>query len=346
VAFYRRGPLHDQLRTAGVAIHYIEKRGRWDIFGAAWSLIAILRQLQGDVIQSYLTPPNVAIALLRPLLPKHSLVWGIRASNMDNSRYDWLRSISVKVERYLSRVPDLVIANARAGLKFCEDTGFRFRRSEVIPNGIDLEAIERSYIGRVAARSAIGIPAEKLVVGLVARLDHMKDHKTFLLAAAEISLRIDDIHFVCVGSGPEALQAELREFAQGLGLEKKVTWLGHRSDVASLLNAFDIATLSSSFGEGFPNALGEAMGAGLPVVSTNVGDALFVVGGEKFIVPPENPRALAAGWQTLFDMGDAKRREVGDSNRERIRSHFSVDAMVRSTESAYLSILGNAKNVA
>jgi glycosyltransferase involved in cell wall biosynthesis len=88
------------------------------------------------------------------------------------------------------------------------------------------------------------------------------------------------------------------------------------------------------------------MGAGLPVVSTNVGDALFVVGGEKFIVPPENPRALAAGWQTLFDMGDAKRREVGDSNRERIRSHFSVDAMVRSTESAYLSILGNAKNVA
>ena len=66
-------------------------------------------------------------------------------------------------------------------------------------------------------------------------------------------------------------------------------------------SAFDVATLSSSFGEGFPNVIGEAMACRRACVVTPSGDSAHVVGDTGIVVEPRNPEALASGWRRMLD---------------------------------------------
>ena len=82
----------------------------------------------------------------------------------------------------------------------------------------------------------------------------------------------------CVGHGPATYRDELMRLAGSLGLADRVVWADETADMKAVYNAFDIATLASAFGEGFPNAVGEAMACGIPVAATDVGDVRSIAG--------------------------------------------------------------------
>jgi glycosyltransferase involved in cell wall biosynthesis len=105
-----------------------------------------------------------------------------------------------------------------------------------------------------------------------------------------------------------------------------VVWAGEIDDVKAAYNSFNIATLSSSFGEGFPNAIGEAMACGVPVVATNIGDAGWIVGELGEVVPPSNPDLLCAGWTRL-----RARVACDPSLREQVRGAIIASCGVEAT---------------
>ena len=160
---------------------------------------------------------------------------------------------------------------------------------------------------------------------------------TFLRAAAGYLQKQPDVQFVCVGQGAVAYQGHLRDLAKTLGIESRVIWTGARTDMTDIYNAFDIATSSSAFGEGFSNAIGEAMACAIPVVATDVGDSRRIVGDSGEIVPIRQPEALAAAWARLRQRM-TQDPQVGAFARARIVENFSVDAMVENTESLLLSV--------
>ena len=229
------------------------------------------------------------------------LAWGIRSSEMDFRCYGIGLRLVVKTCAALSRRPDLVTANAVAGLKSHLRLGYRPRRAEVIANGIDVEQFKPDAGARMAVRSELGIPGEAVVIAHVARVNPMKDHESFLAAMAELP----DLRALLIGP-----------FTENLPKEPNVTPLGRRTDVARLLAAADIVVSSSAFGEGFSNALAEGMACGLPAVATDVGDAALIVGDTGLIVPPRHPDALAAAIRSL--VGKALRR---GRNGEQGRAH-------------------------
>jgi glycosyltransferase involved in cell wall biosynthesis len=208
-----------------------------------------------------------------------------------------------------------------------------------VPNGIDLQAFRADRRSGLGLRRQWGVARDERLIGLVARLDPMKDHGTFLAA---ISAFIDSgctARFVCVGDGPEDYRRVLQADADRRGLAGHLVWAGSQSDMPGVYNALDLATLTSAFGEGFPNVLGEAMACGVPCVATDVGDAAEIIGDTGMVVPKGDPAALAAAWRQALDRLDKEGDLPGARARERIVARFGVETMIERSEALLQRLL-------
>ena len=332
--FYSGGSFEKELREAQVRIRPLNKRGRWDLLGFLVRMILILREERPDVLHGYLFEPNLMTVILKPFFPTIKMVWGIRCSNLDFRNYDWLTRLSCKLNYWLSRFPDAIIANSRAGRKCHVSVEYPAEKMFVIPNGIDTERFRPDPEMRSQIRSEWGIAEHEKLIGLVGRLDPMKDHPLFLEAAAFVAKKRKATRFVCVGSGPEEYQASLQTLAESLGLGERLLWAGTRQDMPAVYNALDILVSSSSYGEGLSNTIGEAMACGVPCVVTNIGDSAWVVGDRGEVVPPKDPLALREAMERLLD----QRPHTPAQIRLRIVERLSVESLVVNTERALLTL--------
>lgn len=323
--FYRRGPLIADVERAGIPLVDLEKSGRWEILKFLVRARGALRLAHADVLYSFLGGANILAAAMRSATPRTKLVWSVRSSDVDLSRYDWLHRLSFRIERLLSGTPDLIIANSHAGRDHAVANGFPLHRIEVVPNGIDTQRFRPNPALRRKQRLAWGLADHQIAVGVLARLDPMKGQEAFLQAAAQVAKLRHDLRFFCVGSGPE--ESRLKRLASGLGIQKEVQFTGAAHDPVASLNGFDICC-SPSLSEGFSNAIAEAMSCGVPCVVTDVGDSAKIVGDLGIVVPPSDPDALAnAILKAVTGLSQAQKKRA----RERIVSNFSVAAMVEGT---------------
>ena len=160
----------------------------------------------------------------------------------------------------------------------------------------------------------------------------MKDYPTFLQAAALIKKRNLKMRFVCVGKGEAKYEKAMCNMATELGLDDVLIWAGRRSDMVAVYNAFDIITSSSSFGEGFPNVIGEAMSCGVPCVVTDVGDSAWMVGEAGLVVSAKDTKALSESWNKMFLLGRPELRQLAAIARQRMANKFCVNVLLDRTE--------------
>ena len=342
MVFYSNGALEADLRGSGVTIRVLDKRGRWDLVRFAFHLARVLRQEQPRVLLCYSGVPNVFAVMLKPFVPGVKIVWGVRASNMHLHRYGWLPLIVSRLASALSRYADLVIANSFAGLAHAVSTGYPRRKIVVIPNGIDINRFVPSAESRARVRQQWGVSAGEKLIGLVGRLDPMKDHQTFLEAASMLARERGDVRFVCVGDGPAVYRQELQGVATRFGLDGRLLWMPGQAHMTDVYNGLDVLCSSSSYGEGFPNVLGEAMACGVPCVVTAVGDSARILGQSRFTVQAGDARALAERLNVLLNSSPDEIAQLAAAGRQRIVGEFSIAQLVRATEHALGSLLSGS----
>ncbi|MDH3786626.1 MAG: glycosyltransferase, partial [Acidobacteriota bacterium] len=300
LTMYDGGALAEELHRLSIPCVSLGKRSRWHLLGLYAGLIKHLRQRSPDAILSYLVAPNILAALSRPFVPRTRLVQGLRASNMDFRFYGGFEEWTFQLGRRLASAADRIIVNSRSGVTFHASQGFPVNRLVCIPNGIDAGRYRFDPQGRVRVRDEWGIDTGTPLVGIVARLDPMKDHLTFLGAASRLIETHPQARFVIVGDGPADYVVRLKASPDALGLADRVQFVGSRDDMASVYSALDVGTLSSRFGEGFPNSVAEGLACELPTVVTDVGDAAWIVDRDDRVVPPESPAALAESWRRIL----------------------------------------------
>lgn len=347
MAFYP-GPLEQELAGSDVQVITLDKGSRWDILGFLRRLTYQVRLARPDVLHGYLDIPNL-LALFLKLFVRARVVWGLRASTIELEHYDWLHRLASKLEKGLSGWADLIIVNSSLGLERHVARGFPRQKTLMIPNGFDTELFKPDRKAGEQLRGAWGVPQPAKLVGIVGRLDPMKDHQNFLRAAALVCRRADDassalgshdthaVRFVCLGDGPADYRNGLKILASDLGLTNKLIWQDATTDVSAVYNALDVL-VSSSRAEGLPNVVGEAMACGLPCVVSDVGDSRWLIGECGVVVPSQNPAALAEGIiRCLADDRD----ELGRKARARIIENFSTQKLATLTEQAIVSLAGS-----
>ena len=218
--FYPGGALEQDLRDADIRVYGVDKRGRWDIARFAVRLIRLLRRLDPNIVYSYLPTANILAALFKPQTSGASIVWGVRASNVDTDRYDLVTRLTYRLQGMFAKRADLIVSNSHAGRDHAISQGMPGERLIVVPNGIDGRRYRPDNSGRRHVRAEWGLADDDVLVGVVGRLDPMKGHTTFLNAAARCQGSDPSMHFVCVGKSPDGYGKVLRYGAYDAASER------------------------------------------------------------------------------------------------------------------------------
>jgi glycosyltransferase involved in cell wall biosynthesis len=322
------GELPQRLRAAaeaaGAQFLGLRRRGTWDL--PAWSpLVRLLRGGGVQIVHGHMHGSNAwAVVLGRlarvPVVISHEHSWAFTGGHVRG----------LVDRRLIGAGSDVVIACS------LEDRRRMIERQRIapetvrfVPNGID----GRAPTPERDMRRELGIGPDAPVVGSVGALRPEKRFDVLLRAAAELVPRRPAMRVVIVGEGSE--RPRLEALAAELGLGETLLMLGARGDVPDVLQALDVAVVSSDF-EGSPLSVMEYMEAGLPVVATAVGGLPQMIhdGVHGELVPRRDPVALASAIEGLL-ADPQRRRELGAAGRERRRAEFDLGVMVARIEQLY-----------
>ena len=330
-----RRPVREQtverLRAADVSVLELDRRSSFDV--PPWRrLYRLLRDERIDILHAHMfranVPGTVVGRLARvPVVVAHEHTWSFRG-----------RPLRRFLDRnVVARRSDVFVAVSSADRdRMIDAERIPAEKIRVVPNGLPDPP---RPTGRDLRRE-LRVDRDAPLVGALGRLEPQKALHLLVEAAARLKPDHPGLRVVIAGEGRE--RDRLQDLVDGHGLGDTVTLVGHRTDVGDLLAALDVAVLCSDY-EGGPLALMEYMAAGKPIVATaarGVPD-LIVDGAHGLLVEPGRSDALATAIARLLEDRELA-GTLGERARERQRSEFGIDAMVRRIESLYLELCAAA----
>jgi glycosyltransferase involved in cell wall biosynthesis len=315
-------PITSQLRDIGCTVHItpISDDPDWQAIQLGASLI---RAESIDILHAHLPNAHSLAGLLSKLT-------GTPALATIHSRYLSMRDFEV---HKLTQTHIQVVA--KTGYFHALSLGIPPRKLRFIANGVDTKIFCPS--GKTGhLHSIIGITPETPLVGYIGRLSHEKGPEVFVQVASHVHKKLPDCHFVIVGEGP--LREKLANDIDTLGLRNHVHMAGLQSDIFRIYPSLDLM-VSTSYSEGMPLAVLEAMGSGLPVVATNVGGLIDIVevGYTGMLNNVGDVAGMAQNIVSLMS-DDFTREKMGKAARKRVEENFDLNESVRLTSELLLTL--------
>jgi len=333
--------LNLQFGATGTFCKQIQKRGQpyterskptniFSLFSTMFFIYKYIRRNRIDIIYFY-GLRSLATGLLPGLAAKTKIVYALRG-DLDSFR----GSRIFFIEKYFNYFVDYWIANSKYALRMAyARIGAKRSRSWLVYNGVEV----KSSIGAKVK------DARKLKIIVVANIHIYKGHLSLLQALSFLNdKQRKNIEVLFIGEN--YLGDELNNSIKRLGLTEIVQYGGYSKNVDSYLKESDLFILPSET-ESFPTSILEAMTAGLPIISTDVGGVSELVINNKagLLVQPLNPNELATAI-TYFMRNDGvinweKINEMGKYARHYVIKNHSINTMVESTERVFKSIVSS-----
>ena len=323
-------PLLDEL---GIPWYFFNRNGALDY--KLWlSLYRLFKRERIAVIQTH-----HVVQLFNAIIP--ALLNGIKIIHTEHEYQSFLNNPKdLQILKILCRMCHSFVTVGHDVTEFFEKEKVLPKGKIItIPNGVSLDTCK--YDSKCNARKEFGFTENHLIIGITARLEWRKDHKTLFQAFAHVVKQNHNARLLLIGDG--CLKDELKMHAKELGIEYAVIFAGARGDVKNILGILDVFVLSSVH-EGLPVALLEAMAAEKPVVCTAVGEMpkVIVQGFTGLLIPPRDPKELSSA--LLFMLENEKERiRLGRNAREYVRKYLSMEKMLDSYETLYRRVLTGAR---
>src|SRR5262245_7609710 len=267
VSLMDEGTTGARIAGFGIAVHCLGMRpGKPDPV-RAFPIRSITQNFNPQLIVGWMYHGNLMATIAAKLSRSRAPVfWSIHQSLNKLSQERRLTAAVIRTGAFLSRRPAAIIYNSRTSAQQHEAFGYNGDRQVVIPTGFDCQVFRPDVDARRQVRRELGVEDQSILVGLVARYHPVKDHAGFLRAVALVAGAHSTVRFVLIGRGIDE-QPKLSALIDRLHIRDRVILLGERPDTPRVMASLDIAC-SASWGEGFSNAIGEAMACGVPCVVT------------------------------------------------------------------------------
>ena len=321
---------HVDERAQGLPVDYVEVRERHSFDVRIWpQLKTLVRDRQIQIVHAH----DYKTDLLAWCLARRLGVIALATAHGWTGHSARERAIYYPGDRWvLARFPHVIAVSSDIRNQLVR-AGAAPAKVTVVLNAIDPGAFKRVPGRQADARRQFGLGPSDFVVGAVGRLEPQKDFHLLINAFARVARDTPAARLVIAGDG--SLRASLQAHIEQRGLQAQCRLLGHVGDVPLLHHAFDLF-VQSSFYEGTPNAVLEAMALESPIVATDAGGTAEIArdGQEALIVPFRNEAALT----------DALREAIGDREktaqrvraaRRRTETDLSFDARLRKVEAIY-----------
>jgi len=343
VSLMAPGTVGRQMLANGVRVESLNLRQVWQLPAALALLTRIVREQDPDIIQGWMYHGNVAATAAARMVPRcGALLWNIRHSLGDPGVEKLSSEMVIRLGALLSKTPRATIYNSMAAVRQHVARGYNPRGAVVIPNGFDDQRFRPDAPQRRSRANlceSFNIDRSPILLAIVARHHPMKDHATAIEAVGKARAMGHDIHLLLAGNGTDALPAKLMAACRRWLPANRLTLLGDRRDVAEWLPGCDIIALSSAWGEGFPNILGEAMASGVPCIATDVGDSKLIIADGGICVPKADPAAMAKAIANLCAIGPEGRQLIGFRGRSRVQAEYSLPVVARRYADLYETTL-------
>lgn len=334
------GVIASRLARIGCDIYSLDMRGPAPSPSALIRLARVTGRKRPDILQGWMYHGNLAASVAAMMTGRPvPVIWNVRHSLADPATEKRSTRALLAVSARLSGRTVAIIYNSRTAAREHEAIGFAPERAVHIPNGFNCSVFHPDPGRRTAMHRLFGIDPGAIIVAMVARYHPMKDHINLIDAVARARSEGCDLHLLLVGTDLDAPGNVAAVAARAALPPDRLTISGERLDVAEWLPGVDILALSSAWGEGFPNILGEAMACGVPCVTTDVGDSAWVVGEAGMVVPPADTRALATAIADLAAMSAETRHAIGSRGRARVTEHFEIERVVKTYRDLWSTVL-------
>lgn len=303
-------------------------------------LTKLLRKIKPDLVQTWMYHADLMGGVAAKLAGNIPVVWNIRHSNLSFSDNKKTTFLTARTCSLLSKwVPEKIICCSESSKRTHLQYGYFSKKIEVITNGFNLELFKPDFGARNSFREELGMSKNIPLFGMVARFDPQKDFVSLITAISILKNRNLKFFVVLCGNDISLGNEKLTKCIKKFDVEDVIFLLGVRHDIPRVLSGLDIAVLSSAYGEGFPNVLGEAMSCEVPCVATDVGDSAEIIGDTGLIVPPRDPVALANALKKMIELGHEGRMALGKKARQRIHENYELSSVVKKYEDLYREVL-------
>ncbi len=322
------GPVGRKLREAGIAVHACGATSITD-FHVLISLWRLLRADPPDILHSLLFHANMAARLIGPLagIPTRRIVCEIQTVEIERRWHLVMDNMTCRLSRYeIGNSPSVIDHLHRVA-------HVPYSRLGLIQGGVEVEVFSSAI---PADLTGLGCQKEDKIIIWTGRLDPVKGFEQMLAAFAEVS-KTRHVRFLLVGSGE--YRSAIEELIRSYGLTGRVLLLGQRDDVARLLRASHLFLFGSRT-EGFPNALLEAMAAGLPIVANDVPGCRDLIRHEQtgLLVPVGSSSFMAVAVCRLLDTPSLA-LQLGRNAQEWVRQNVNIDKIGHRWMALYRTIL-------
>lgn len=265
------GELAPHIAALGIPVDSVGMKPGLPSPSGFFRLVRLLKRLNPDVVHTWMYHADLLGGLAARLAGVSSIGWCIRNSNLDKDKTKLSTRAVVSLCASISKwVPSRILSCSEKARQVHVACGYAAEKMVVVPNGFDLSQFKPDLDARFRVRAELGLTDQTPLVGLIGRFDPQKNHAGFFEAAGVLHRRMPQVHFVLAGQGVDLSNAALMQTITQAGVLANTHLLGLRNDIPALMATLDVLA-SSSYGEAFPNVLGEAMACGVPCAVTDVG---------------------------------------------------------------------------